>query len=463
MVYLSLSDLIGRFHPLVVHLPIGFLLIGVLFLLMSSFPKFVALKAAVPFSFAAGAVASLLAIFSGYLLSGSGDYDEDLLQAHQLMGYAIAVISILVSYIYAVNRFSIFDRRAYQWAISLMVIAAVSYTGHLGGSLTHGEGYLSFNPVDNKKANTRTNNLQEALVFRDLVQPILDDKCGSCHNSSKKKGRLSFASIDALLKGGKHGVVVKSGDPMASEMIKRIQLPQSDKKFMPTDNKPALTTSEAAILNWWISQGVEKEDKKLASLKIPDAIKQDIAQRFKSPDTMNAAAAAEMMVAEQFKMQKIPTVTVAMIQELATRGFHARVIHYNPDLLDVRMDALKDSGTSSVQQRLKALGPVRQNIIWLDARNGGLKDPDMTSLNDFQNLQKLNLANNKVSDQGVQALSGMQYLESINLAGTLVTDRTLAAIKFRNLKSVYVWRSAITKLDSSSLSAYAFKVVAGSR
>lgn len=463
MVYLSLSNFIGRFHPLVVHLPIGFLLIGVLFLLLSINPRFSAIKPAIALSFGAGAIASLLAILTGYLLSGSGDYDEDLLNSHQAMGYVTAAMAIAAWWLYSSKKFSIRYSAKFQWLVSLVVLVIVSYTGHLGGSLTHGDGYLSINPVDEKRQNIRTRDFEKAMVFRDLVHPILEDKCGSCHNNSKKKGRLSFASIDALLKGGKHGVVVKSGDPTGSEMIKRIQLPPSDKKFMPTDNKPALTSNEVAILNWWVSTGISKEDKKLAAMKIPGGIRDQIAQYFKMPDTMNAAAASELAVMDQFKAQKLPAITPEMIRQFSNGGFHVRVIHYNPDLLDVRMDPATDSVAMSFQQRVKTLASIKSNIVWLDVKNVGLKDGDLIALNDFQNLQKLNLAYNKLTDDGIKSLSGMSHLQSINLTGTMVTDRTLAALKFTGLKSVYVWRSAITKLDSASLSAYAFKVVAGSR
>ena len=104
----------------------------------------------------------------------------------------------------------------FKWLTAIVVLGIVSYTGHLGGSLTHGEGYLSFNPAS-KADLERTNDFNQALVFRDLVHPILEDKCGSCHNSSKKKGRLSFASMEALLKGGKHGEVIISGDPQEAK------------------------------------------------------------------------------------------------------------------------------------------------------------------------------------------------------------------------------------------------------
>ena len=81
----------------------------------------------------------------------------------------------------------------------------------------------------------------------------------------------------------------------------------------------------------------------------------------------------------------------------------------------------------------------------------------------FKILHKLNLSYNPVTDEGLKSLTYLNYLQSINLTGTLITDKSLASMKFKELKSVYVWRSAISKLDSASLSGYAFRVVAGAR
>jgi hypothetical protein len=32
-------------------------------------------------------------------------------------------------------------------------------------------------------------NIQTALIYQDLVQPVLKQKCWSCHNAEKQKGK----------------------------------------------------------------------------------------------------------------------------------------------------------------------------------------------------------------------------------------------------------------------------------
>ena len=53
-------------------------------------------------------------------------------------------------------------------------------------------------------------------------------------------------------------------------------------------------------------------------------------------------------------MQKLPAITAERIHELASKGFQVRIIHYNPDLLDIRMDP--DSTHKPVAERMSPVG-----------------------------------------------------------------------------------------------------------
>jgi len=66
-------------------------------------------------------------------------------------------------------------------------------TGHLGGTLTHGDGFLTkgFNGISkDSSASVKKSipNVQEAIVYSDIIQPILIDKCGGWHSAKKQKG-----------------------------------------------------------------------------------------------------------------------------------------------------------------------------------------------------------------------------------------------------------------------------------
>ena len=68
MILLSLSGFLGRFHPVVVHLPIGILLLAVLLHWLSRKPQFNNLQPAVSITLLLGALTAILSCISGWLL-----------------------------------------------------------------------------------------------------------------------------------------------------------------------------------------------------------------------------------------------------------------------------------------------------------------------------------------------------------------------------------------------------------
>ena len=190
----------GRFHPLLVHLPIGFLLIAFLLELFSRFQRYQSIRHAVSFVLFLGAWSSILAAGLGYFLSLGGGYDEDALALHQWMGIgtAVAALGALLLKTRLNDQASRLKERVYVLTLSLTVVLMMG-AGHYGGSLTHGSDYLTtYFPTSlesftggsagkNKKAKVIT-NLPEAVVYTDIIQPIFDSRCINCHNTTKQKG-----------------------------------------------------------------------------------------------------------------------------------------------------------------------------------------------------------------------------------------------------------------------------------
>ncbi|HEX6846499.1 MAG TPA: c-type cytochrome domain-containing protein, partial [Chitinophagaceae bacterium] len=248
---MSISEFIGRFHPVLVHLPIGILLLAALFQWLALKPKYVAIHSATGIALFWGMIFAILSCISGYFLSQSDDYDEGMVSTHQWFGISTAFISLIA---YLFNRW---ENEFAKWAILLMVPLIV-VTGHLGGSLTHGSDYLtkgfSKDSTTDKEIKPIA-DVQEANVYADIVQPIFESKCYSCHNKSKKKGGLRLDEPSLILKGGKDGEVIKPGNVEESEMIRRLLLPRNDEDHMPPKEKPQLKDNEIALLHWWIATG----------------------------------------------------------------------------------------------------------------------------------------------------------------------------------------------------------------
>ena len=93
---LLMTEFLGHFHPLLVHLPIGFLLIGLLLQFLSRKEKYVSLKPAIPIVLLWGTVAALVSCITGYLLSISDDYDKTLVSLHMWMGIGVTLVSLML-------------------------------------------------------------------------------------------------------------------------------------------------------------------------------------------------------------------------------------------------------------------------------------------------------------------------------------------------------------------------------
>jgi uncharacterized membrane protein len=146
----------GYFHPLLVHLPIGFLLLAILMDLLAYRSAFVQYRAAVPITLFLGFVAALLSCVTGYLLANSGDYDFSSLQTHQQAGWVVAGTS---GGLWLLN--ALFLRKQSQvgsrWMSALLLALGglIAYTGHQGGSLTHGSDYLSWRAANEAEKPVR--------------------------------------------------------------------------------------------------------------------------------------------------------------------------------------------------------------------------------------------------------------------------------------------------------------------
>src|SRR5205823_6472432 len=68
--------------------------------------------------------------------------------------------------------------------------------------------------------------LEDAFVYADLVEPILQKKCMGCHNSDKSKGELAMDTRALLLKGGKDGKLWDTTKPDMGILLTRIHLPE---------------------------------------------------------------------------------------------------------------------------------------------------------------------------------------------------------------------------------------------
>lgn len=274
---------LGRFHVVLLHFPIALLALA----LVLELAQWAALRRWLPaapapvttFVLGAGALSACAAAVCGWLLSFEGGYDPALLQRHFYLGLAGAAGGLLALAAKLLgNRQP--ETALLRWAtLALLVVTnlLVFFAGHHGGSLTHGEGYLTERaplPIrrllglpQQETVSNSEGPIEEGEVFASAILPILQERCVVCHGGTKAKGDLRLDSHASILAAGE-GTLVEAGQPEASKLIKVLKLPMDDDDHMPPKGKPQLTPDQIALLGWWVATGA-KEKAKIKDLNPP--------------------------------------------------------------------------------------------------------------------------------------------------------------------------------------------------
>lgn len=437
MILIDIFTFLAHLHPLVVHLPIGFLLLALIFQLLSGFETFQNLKAAVPVSLLLGFVAAVLACDFGYLLSLNGDYDPEILLAHKASGIILAAISGIL-FLMTTKRFQAFYKVPSKIFSGLLIglFVLVSYSGHQGGTLTHGRGYLTVKTLTEQK-RAKPVSVEQAFIFEDVVHPILKNKCAQCHQDGKLKGSLSVENLQLLLKGGKSGSTIVAGKAAESELFKRIMLDPAHEDFMPADGKTPLTKSEAEIIGWWIDKALAMEGKQIAQIKGNETIRPQVASYLRLGNKM--ASEETVGIAQQINPDIPVNLNRTLVENLRKEGFMVRVMLQKPVMLDVTLPSGSKIKLADVQDHLI---PLAKNIIWLNLSDNGFTEKDLGFLKLLVNLEKLRLEKNPIGDDITHHLSLLKHLVAVNLSGTKISRSGLEKLALHTgIKRIYTWNT----------------------
>ena len=96
---------------------------------------------------------------------------------------------------------------------------------------------------------------KESENFAETILPILRDNCFRCHGE-RALGGLELDSLEAMLQGGDSGEpAIQPGEPLKSELIRRISAEKSEERMPPTGS--GLTPEQKQTLTEWISHGAK--------------------------------------------------------------------------------------------------------------------------------------------------------------------------------------------------------------
>ncbi|SKB00281.1 Uncharacterized membrane protein [Prosthecobacter debontii] len=329
----SMVLFVGRFHPILLHLPVGALIVLCAMelgcLTRSGEEK---LGPAALLTLWVGAAGAVVAVLAGIMLSREGGYEGGNFTLHQMLALVgtAGVLLALVVRIIGMGQGSFELLYAYR-AIFFLSFGVMGLGAHFGGNMSHGNKFLTEHapePIksqmtsmekwmlsfvekpkvtppaivqDSASPEPVTNAPQtptvlptgspsaplgglttsgEKLVFQNIILPILEAKCNKCHNEEKSKGDLRMDTYELAIQGGESGINFVAGKPAESLSIQRIELPIDDDEHMPPDGKDQLTTEEAALIRWWVQSGASNTQK-VAEAQFPSETQATVAALLK--------------------------------------------------------------------------------------------------------------------------------------------------------------------------------------
>lgn len=464
---------LGRFHALIVHLPIGLILAVPILELLGRKDSWASFREAVPAVLWLVFFGALGSSFFGYLLMQGELIESRLMTLHLWTGLAVGGAALL-TLVFKLLRWGPL------YAICLIAsLGLIASAGHFGGAMVHGKEYLAahapeiLKPVLMAGLEEKTEEaeaiaaapeetpavaedivLEDRVVFTEFVLPVLDAKCNECHNEEKTKGKLRMDTHELLLAGveGADYPNVAPGDSDESEMIYRVTLESDDDDFMPPDGKEPLTPEEIKLIRWWIDGGASAEvtiaeteaDEEMIGLML--AVEASLAGNEEAEALAEAGPISEWdLLGPEERIERLDA-AMALAEQY---NFSLMPISAEDDRLRINVvNAAKDFG----DEQLAALAPIAERIVWLDLARSRVTDEGLKSVGRMRNLERLHLENTAVTDTGLAELGRLTKVEYLNLYGTAVTAGIFDTLQnMRDLKKLYLWQ---TRVEPKAASAF---------
>ena len=463
-----LLQTVGRSHPLLVHFPVALLVVAAaseLGGLWRRSPEVGAMARglvwfALPATFAAA--------FAGWTMSERDPVSRAMastLEWHRWTGVGVLALTVLC--VLLRQKTSAFRGALFCGAIG------VGVTGHLGGTMSWGDGYL-LEPIQSwRAANARTEPAPESVAglentpavpvrpaagvllggpssldvseetkprlkdpeaestpikmeFVKDIQPILERYCVECHGPRKKKGGLRLEPIDAAFPTGDEDFwTMLPGDGESSLLVQRMLLPRDDDEAMPPKGD-AVPADEIQKVITWINAGAHGpglEHIKRAATKAVDERRLD------------PLGVLEPTEAEQ---ALIDTAVAA----LRDRGVVVQAVAQRHYGLEVNLSLLRPAASDEHLDLLRGLEPV---LVRLDLSRTAVTDEGFAQVAALPELRDLRLGGTQLGDAIAPVLKQSPKLTRLNLYGTKCSDALLPTLSnLESLERLHIWGSKIS-------------------
>lgn len=420
---------VGRMHPMLLHFPIAILMLALILEFFRFKTEYISEKFFQSFASSLllmGALFSAITVIMGLFLSKEEGYAGSVLQWHKWTGVSIV---LLASAIHWLRKYSWYNSRIAKVGAAITIICLLG-AGHYGATLTHGENFV-LGPVLPKPAAV---TIDEAVVFAHLVQPVFEKKCVSCHNPEKIKGKLILTDADNVRKGGKSGKLIVAGKPQLSLLLQRIHLPLDEKKHMPPSGKVQLTDEEIALLTLWVKNGADFEQK-VTDLPASDSLRMLASTILKPAE--DEAEQFDFAEADEKTLKKLNT-SYRVVYPLAKESPALAINLYNKSVYSPK----------SVEE----LSEIKKQVVSLNLNKMPVKDAELKTIGQFENLQHLNLNFTDITGTGLKDLVKLTQLKSLSLSGTKLKPGSVRQVSaLKSLTQLALWNTGIKEAELQQL------------
>lgn len=419
---------LGRFHPALLHLPIGLIvLVPVLEIAGTRRP---ALREAADFVLRAALSLALPTFALGYMLAyGSGDTGT-VVSRHMWGAVALCIglmLCVLVRPGWATHE------QAFVYPVLLTAtLLALVWTGHEGGSITHGNDYLThympgrlgawFRPASASGAGANS-------FYSQHIHPVFEANCVTCHGSGTQKAGLRLDSYSNLMRGGKDGAVVVPGKPEASMLLARVTLTPGDPHFMPAEGRTPLTPDEVSSIRVWIQSGATATAASIQGVKLAGVIPEIPPQ----PVGDYSQLMPEILSTEESLGAKLVPVSAN-----PSDGLVLRTIDVAPSFGDTQL------------AEFRKFAPY---IVEAELARTAITDASLDTLKTFTNLRALHLESTSITGADLAKLSSLTQLTYLNLSGTKVNAQSVAPLRnMLRLRHLYLFNTPAEASENTARS-----------
>ena len=436
--------LLGRLHPMLVHFPIALILVAAVLELVLLVRRPERPSPTASLCVWVGTIFACLSIWCGWALgeeSGGGD----VLELHRWFGVGAGGVLLAVTVCWLIERasqarWSFQSYRFGLWGGAVLLVITSSF----GGDLVWGDNWLTgpltaqasvesepSDPSDPSEPSEPDQATQaqepvtpQASMLESDVVALFTERCEQCHGPTKQRGDLQLIPLHMVFpEGNDVTAMVDPDNPDASELYKRITLPEDHDDRMPPKGEP-LTAEEVALVRNWIAAGAPHGPQQ-------EQPAQEVAANDEPPVISDAAAFD------------------AALQAIIDRGGVVTALHQGSDWYEVNVSIARPVWTDSDLDLLK---PIAGNLWSLNLGRSAVTDAGMAAVADCTGLRVLKLNGTSIGDAGVQSLAGLKSLQRLNLYGTQVGDGSVDTIEaLPALTHVYLWDTRVTRLGIDTL------------